>query len=170
LYQASPPDQTQDTQRRPTDPQGWPLVPRSTFAQHQAVISSFLVLASPIHFTCPSEASSSLPLPAVLTAPIRLDVVQQVHSAYKPCPHPIVVCSRASQGASTRTSVKLTLSAKKRATRPRPSHGVPVAPSLVFPASVVEALTARAKPLSVTCAAVVGCSRPRRPGVDGTSR
>ena len=29
-----------------------------------------------------SEASTSLPLPAVLTAPIRLDVVQQVHSAY----------------------------------------------------------------------------------------
>lgn len=28
------------------------------------------------------EASGSLPLPAVLTAPIRLDVVQQVHSAY----------------------------------------------------------------------------------------
>ena len=28
-----------------------------------------------------AEASSSLPLPAVLTAPIRLDVVQQVHSA-----------------------------------------------------------------------------------------
>lgn len=27
-----------------------------------------------------TEASSSLPLPAVLTAPIRLDVVQQVHS------------------------------------------------------------------------------------------
>ena len=26
------------------------------------------------------EASGSLPLPAVLTAPIRLDVVQQVHS------------------------------------------------------------------------------------------
>jgi hypothetical protein len=29
-----------------------------------------------------SEASGSLPLPAVLTAPIRLDVVQQVHSTY----------------------------------------------------------------------------------------
>ena len=28
------------------------------------------------------EASSSLPLPAVLTAPIRLDVVQQVHSTH----------------------------------------------------------------------------------------
>ena len=28
------------------------------------------------------EASGSLPLPAVLTAPIRLDVVQQVHSTH----------------------------------------------------------------------------------------
>lgn len=34
-------------------------------------------------FTCYPEASSSLPLPAVLTAPIRLDVVQQVHSTCK---------------------------------------------------------------------------------------
>ena len=30
------------------------------------------------------EASGSLPLPAVLTAPIRLDVVQQVHSTHTP--------------------------------------------------------------------------------------
>ena len=29
------------------------------------------------------EPSSSLPLPAVLTAPIRLDVVRQVHSKFK---------------------------------------------------------------------------------------
>lgn len=29
------------------------------------------------------EASTSLPLPAVLTAPIRLDVVSQVHSTEK---------------------------------------------------------------------------------------
>lgn len=34
-------------------------------------------------FTYYLEASSTLPLPAVLTAPIRLDVVQQVHSACK---------------------------------------------------------------------------------------
>ena len=33
-------------------------------------------------FTLSSEASGSLPLPAVLTAPIRLDVVQQVHSTH----------------------------------------------------------------------------------------
>ena len=32
-------------------------------------------------FTRYLDPSSSLPLPAVLTAPIRLDVVQQVHSA-----------------------------------------------------------------------------------------
>ena len=32
--------------------------------------------------SCISEASGSLPLPAVLTAPIRLDVVQQVHSTH----------------------------------------------------------------------------------------
>jgi hypothetical protein len=31
-------------------------------------------------FSAKGESSSSLPLPAVFTAPIRLDVVQQVHS------------------------------------------------------------------------------------------
>jgi hypothetical protein len=61
-------------------------------------------------------------------------------------------------------------SAKKQATRPLPSHGVLVVPSLVFPVSAVEVLTVQAKPRSVTCVVVVGCSHPRRPGVDGTSR
>lgn len=56
----------------------WPLVPQSTSSQHQAVIVQFLMYLLPTH-PC-LEASSSLPLPAVLTAPIRLDVVQQVHS------------------------------------------------------------------------------------------
>jgi len=31
-------------------------------------------------FSAQGESSGSLPLPAVFTAPIRLDVVQQVHS------------------------------------------------------------------------------------------
>lgn len=37
-------------------------------------------------FSESGEASGSLPLPAVLTAPIRLDVVAQVHSQYRDSP------------------------------------------------------------------------------------
>jgi hypothetical protein len=33
-------------------------------------------------FSAQGESSGSLPLPAVFTAPIRLDVVQQVHSEW----------------------------------------------------------------------------------------
>lgn len=61
-------------------------------------------------------------------------------------------------------------SAKKQATRPLPSRGVLVVPSLVFLASAVAVLTAQVRLRSVTCVVVVGCSRPRRPGVDGTSK
>lgn len=35
-------------------------------------------------FSAQGESSGSLPLPAVFTAPIRLDVVQQVHSEFTP--------------------------------------------------------------------------------------
>lgn len=47
---------------------------------------SLLIFYSP-------ESSSSLPLPAVLTAPIRLDVVAQVHSQSRVCP-PVLSRSR----------------------------------------------------------------------------
>ena len=74
------------------------------------------------------EASGSLPLPAVLTAPIRLDVVQQVHSTR------YLIRSRG-MGADDmlqRVSPKIrgshTLSAKKPATKPPPSLGVLAVP------------------------------------------
>jgi len=76
-----------------------------------------------------TEASSSLPLPAVLTAPIRLDVVAQVHSmstticsSFLHPPHTIVT-----QRALQRTNARRTPSAKKLATKPPPNHGVLVA-------------------------------------------
>ena len=71
------------------------------------------------------EASGSLPLPAVLTAPIRLDVVQQVHSTH-------VLCQRYRRGiddtlqrALPKTGDSHTLSAKKLVTKRPPNLGVP---------------------------------------------
>jgi hypothetical protein len=158
-----------DRQHRPSQ-QTLNMASRPTVSVHSTSGGNiFIFYVSISQFTCYSEASSSLPLPAVLTAPIRLDVVQQVHSA---CRHCICVVVRltSSQRALPRTSVRLMPSARKRAIRPLPSLGVLVVPSLVFPASAVAVLTAQVKLRSVTCAVVVGCSRPRRPGVGGTSK
>ena len=56
----------------------WPQDPQSTFVPLLAVCLFIIYIIYILPFIL--EASSSLPLPAVLTAPIRLDVVQQVHS------------------------------------------------------------------------------------------
>ena len=56
------------------------MASRPTVSVH-AVSGGSLDIFHPESTLTPStEASSSLPLPAVLTAPIRLDVVAQVHS------------------------------------------------------------------------------------------
>ena len=71
------------------------------------------------------EASGSLPLPAVLTAPIRLDVVQQVHSTD-------IFHQRHRRGTNDtlqrvlpKTGDSHTLSAKKLVTKRPPNLGVP---------------------------------------------
>jgi hypothetical protein len=59
----------------------WLHVPPSASAPRQEVCVLDAVEELRINVASRSlEASGSLPLPAVLTAPIRLDVVQQVHS------------------------------------------------------------------------------------------
>jgi hypothetical protein len=48
---------------------------------HQAYTFSKMAARPTVSvFSAQGESSGSLPLPAVFTAPIRLDVVQQVHS------------------------------------------------------------------------------------------
>merc|ERR1739848_650704 len=54
------------------------------------------------------------------------------------------------------------------ASRPLPSPGVPVEPSLESRECEVAEPTDPARPLSVTCAEAVGCSLHSRPGGDGT--
>lgn len=61
----------------------WLPVPPSAFAPRQEVCTLNVVEGLEVNaMLLPLEASGSLPLPAVLTAPIRLDVVQQVHSTH----------------------------------------------------------------------------------------
>jgi len=83
------------------------------------------------------EPSSSLPLPAVLTAPIRLDVVRQVHSKFK-------LSSWTKNGthmlqrALLRTGGRHTPWVRRPVTKLLPSLGVLVALLPVFPVLVVE--------------------------------
>jgi len=73
------PDQHWEENSRPQDCRPWPPDPPSTFDPPLGVC-----LCCSCRWQIPDlafpEPSSSLPLPAVLTAPIRLDVVAQVHS------------------------------------------------------------------------------------------
>lgn len=105
-------------------------------------------LCTPCHtivHLAPTEASTSLPLPAVLTAPIRLDVVQQVHSQLCALAQIQGSAETLLQRALPRTSVRRTPSPRRLATRPVPSRGVLAVPSPVSPVSVVEVLTAPAR-------------------------
>lgn len=98
--------------------------------------------------TIASEASGSLALPAVLTAPIRLDVVQHVHSTLEGIQFVFLIllrCFCRLQRASRKTSGRHTRSAKRPATRRVLSRGVLVVLLLVFPVLVVEAPTAPAR-------------------------
>ena len=60
----------------------WLPVPLSASAPRPEVCVLGAVEDLGINVIPTLEASGSLPLPAVLTAPIRLDVVQQVHSTH----------------------------------------------------------------------------------------
>ncbi len=79
-----------------------------------------------------AEASSSLPLPAVLTAPIRLDVVQQVHSEFRSVCTILDVLKHTIQRASQRTRGRLIPSTSTLVTKLLPSRGVLVVLLPVF--------------------------------------
>lgn len=61
------------------DHKRWPLAQPSTSTLRLEVCSQLVCISMKL-ICCLGPSTSSLPLPAVLTAPIRLDVVQQVHS------------------------------------------------------------------------------------------
>ena len=63
-----------------------------------------------------------------------------------------------------------TIAPRRLVTKPLPSHGVLVAPSPVFPVSLVEELTVPVRLPLVTCAAPVACLLPPRSGASGTRR
>lgn len=151
-------------------------------------------------FSAQGESSGSLPLPAVFTAPIRLDVVQQVHSKFysgsgralertmervtKWMDRQAARIERSvrkhhghrsrkltpSQSPWPRTDDSHTLFPRRLVTKPPPNLGELDELSPVSPVSVVEELNDPDKPLSVTCAEVVECSPLPRPGGNGTSR
>ena len=103
----------------------WLLVPLSASALRLEVCASDAVKDLEVNVVLWSlEASGSLPLPAVLTAPIRLDVVQQVHSTHMLDQGFRDGFDDTLQRASPKIGDSHTLSAKKPATKPPQNLGV----------------------------------------------
>lgn len=154
-----------------------PSCPRSTLPPSTSL--SFKMASRPVVQvrSLEGESTSTLPLPAVFTAPIRNDV----RLALSLCPPAIAArpelisrlfhrLSRPSTSRSTRTAARPTPLLRTPDTRPRPSRGELDAPSRVSPVSEDREPTAPARPRSETCAVEVACSRPPRSGASGTSR
>lgn len=122
-----------------------------------------------------SASSNSVPLPNVFKAPIRTDIVQQVHTGMaKNKRQPYAVSEKAGHQTSAESwgtgMLRRYRTIDSSSQRAETNCNIQVAPSPVSPVSLVVVPTVLVKLRSVTCAAPVACSLPPKCGESGTPR